>query len=270
MGKHNVKLERSASVLRDILGLPYEPIAVKFFEDVASLDGFALPSRRRYCQVLMGDREGRKLFLTADNISCPAAAWALGFKAPPVKLSSGEMPARMGIFGSPAAARNTLSTMSRLEMGKYKIVACCPLADAPFEPDVVVLESAPEHLMWVALALVFETGCRLDFNTAILQATCVDVTISPFLNQKLNASLGCYGCREATNVAESECVLGFPIKDLDTIVSSLGKLNKKAIPRVRGKTVYNALLERELPEEVCRAGNQEDSYISRRARIART
>ncbi len=209
-----IDLESSATVLKDILGLPHETIAVKFFENTVALDGFELPSERRYCQALMGAREGQKPLLTADNISCPAAA------------------------------RNTLSTMPRLEVDKYKMAACCPLAEAPFKPDVVVLESAPEHLMWVALALVFETGGRLEFDTAILQATCVDVTIAPFLNQKLNSPLGCYGCREATNLAESECVLGFPIKDLDTIVTSLGKLNERAIPRVREKAIYKTLLGR--------------------------
>ena len=237
-------MKEAASVMKEILGLTYEPIAVKFLEKRTSLDGFEMPSDRRYCQVLMGAREGNKLLLTGDNISCPAAAWALGFKEPPPRLSSGEMPFAMGIFGSPAAVQNTFATMPRLEMGKYQMVACCPLGQAPFEPDIVVLESDVEHLMWVALANVFETGGRLEFSTAILQATCVDGTIIPFLNQKIHASLGCYGCREATNMTESECVLGFPVKDLEHIVSSLKKLNEKAIPRVRGKAVYKALTTR--------------------------
>ena len=240
-----MELVKATSVIKDILGMSYEPIAVKFFAEKTLLDGFEMPSERRYCQVLMGAREGKRLLLSGDNISCPAAAWALGFKEPPLKLSSGEMPASMGIFGSPAAAKNTLSSMPRLEMGRYEMVACCPLGQAPFEPDVVVLESAVEQLMWVALAQVFETGGRLEFSTAILQATCVDGTIIPFLTQKLHASLGCYGCREATNLTEGECVLGFPIKDLDKIVHSLVKLNEKAIPRVRGKAIYKALLSRE-------------------------
>jgi uncharacterized protein (DUF169 family) len=240
-----MKGKDAAVELKDILCLIREPVGVKFFQDVPLFDGFELPSERRYCQGLMDASEGKRLLLTADNVSCPAAAWALGFKGPPPKLSSGEMPASMGIFGSPAAAKNTLDTMPRLNMGKYKAVACCPLAEAPFEPDVVVIESVPEHLMWIALALVFESGGRLEFNTAILQATCVDVTIIPFLDQKLNASLGCYGCREATNLAEGECVLGFPIKDLDTIVRSLQRLNERAIPRVRSKTIYKSLKERE-------------------------
>ena len=237
-------LENSAKKLKEILGLEHEPIAIKFFEHIIAFDGFVIPSERRYCQFLMGSREGNGLILTAENISCPAAAWALGFKMPPPKLSSGEMPASMGIFGSPDAAKNTLATMSRLEMDKYKMVASCPLAEAPFNPDIIVVESVPEHLMWIALAQVFSTGGRLNFNTAILQATCVDVTIIPFLTQKLNTSLGCYGCREATNLTDSECVLGFPAKDLNSIVHSLQKLNEKAIPRVRSKVVYKALLRR--------------------------
>ncbi len=239
-----MELTKATEVMKDILGLSYEPIAVKFLTEKTRLDGFEMPSDRRYCQILMGAREGRNLLLTVDNISCPAAAWALGFKEPPTKLSSGEMPAGMGIFASPAAAKHTLDTMPRLEMGKYQMVACCPLGQAPFEPDIVVLESAVEHLMWVALAQVFATGGRLEFGTAILQATCVDGTIIPFLTQKIHASLGCYGCREATNLAESECVVGFPIKDLENIVGSLKRLNEKAIPRVRGKAVYQALLSR--------------------------
>ena len=239
-----MELTKAAEVMKEVLGLTYEPIAVKFLTKKTLLDGFEMPSGRRYCQILMGAREGRKLMLTVDNISCPAAAWALSFKEPPAKLSLGEMPAGMGIFGSSKAAKHTLDTMPRLEMGKYKMVACCPLGQAPFEPDLVVLESDVEHLMWVALAEVFDTGGRLEFSTAILQATCVDGTIIPFLEQRLHASLGCYGCREATNLAESECVLGFPTRDLDSIVSSLQKLNERAIPRVRGKTVYRALTSR--------------------------
>ena len=237
-------MKEAASVMKEILSLTYEPIAVKFLTEKAQLVGFEMPSDRRYCQILMGAREGRNLLLTVDNISCPAAAWALGFKEPPLKLSSGEMPAGMGIFGSPAAAKNTLDSMPRLEMGKYQMVACCPLGQTPFEPDIVVIESAVEHLMWVALAQVFETGGRLEFSTGILQATCVDGTIIPFLTQNVHASLGCYGCREATNLAESECVIGFPIKDLEHIVNSLQKLNERAIPRVRGKAVYKALISR--------------------------
>ena len=130
-------------------------------------------------------------------------------------------------------------------MGMYNMVAVCPLSIAPYTPDVVVIESLPEHLMWVALANVYNSGGRMQFSTSILQATCVDVTIVPFLTQRLNASLGCYGCREATDMTENECVLGFPVRDLEIIIGSLKKLGEKAILRVREKPIYGALLSRE-------------------------
>ena len=239
-----MELERAAQVLKKVLGLRHEPIAVKCLETETYPEGFEVPSGRRYCQLLMGAREGRKLLLTKDNISCPAAAWALGLKGPPAKLCSGEIAAGTGIFASPAAAKKTLETMPRLPMGKYKEMACCPLSAAPFEPDVIVLEASAEQLMWVALAAVFDSGGSLEFNTAVLQATCVDVTIVPFLRQRINVSLGCYGCREATSIAEGDCVLGFPYKDLERIVTALQTLNDKALPRVRSKTVYKALKSR--------------------------
>jgi uncharacterized protein (DUF169 family) len=231
--------------MQEILGMSTSPVAVKFYEEFARLPGYELPEKRRYCQVLMEAREGKRVLLTPENIACPAAAWALGFAEPPPRLSSGEMPAAMGIFGCPEAVQNTFSTMQRLEMGKYKMVAVCPLGEAEYEPDVVVVESLAEHLMWIALAQVFKAGGRLRFDTAVLQATCVDVTITPFVQQRMNMSIGCYGCREATDLAEGECVLGFPAKYLDEIVESLEALQEKAMPRVRGKNVYKALLERD-------------------------
>ncbi len=249
-----MEVKESSSKLKATLGLDTEPVAVKFFEEPVKLPGFKLPSDRRYCQILMGARHDKKYLLTAENIACPAAAWALGFKEPPSMLSSGQMPFKMGIFGSAEAARNTLNSMTRLPMGKYKGVAACPLGEAPFEPDVVVIESDVEHLMWVALARAFETGGRLTFDTAILQATCVDCTIKPFLNQEMNATLGCYGCREATDLAESETVLGFPASQLEKIVTSLEKLNAQALPRVRSKKVYKALTARQNEGGDCENG----------------
>lgn len=238
-------LAEAARCLENVLGLERHPVAVKFVgrNEVAPV-GFAAPPGRRYCQVLMEASEGKKVLLTPDTIACPASAAALGFKPLPQKLETGEMLVAYGIFASKEAGSNTIHSMPRLPAGAYQAVAACPLGDAPYDPDVVVLESRPEHLMWVALASVRQVGGRLGFSTAILQATCVDGTILPFLSGKLNASLGCYGCREATNMGEAECILGFPGQDQERIVRELGELAGKALPRVRGKGVYNSLVGR--------------------------
>jgi len=227
-----------ASVLQEILGLESSPVAVKFLEDPADLPGFTLAEKSRYCQALMLARRGESVYLTPDEITCPASARALGFKPPPEKLLSGEMPAAYGLFGSAMAASRTVGDMPVLEMGKYKAVALAPLAAAPFEPDVVVVEAKAEQVMWLALASMFTTGGRRTFSTGVLQATCVDATIVPFLSGEVNMSMGCYGCREATDMAPEEAIIGIPGRKLAEIVSSLERLGEKALPRVRSKTVY--------------------------------
>jgi len=240
-----VNRSQAAKRLTEILGLRRAPVAVRFIpqgEDLPS--GFTSPKGVRYCQILMKASEGERVLLTPDNIACPASAAALGFKPLPEKLETGEMLVAYGIFASAEAGRNTLHSMPRLPMGQYKAVAACPLGEAPYEPHVVVFESQPEHLMWLALAAVRQTGGRLTFSTGILQATCVDGTILPFVEQRLNASLGCYGCREATDMGQEECILGFPASELERIVTELEALAAKSLPRVRGKSVYKALQNR--------------------------
>jgi uncharacterized protein (DUF169 family) len=234
-----------AGRLGAILGLERLPVAVKFVSQHEAVpDGFIVMPGLRYCQALMESSRGAKVLLTPDNVTCPASAAALGFKPLPNKLETGEMLVAYGIFADAEAGRNTIHSMPRLPMGQYKAVAACPLGEAPYTPDVVVIESQPERLMWLALASVRRTGGRLNLSTAILQATCVDGTILPFVEQRLNASLGCYGCREATDMTESECILGFPGHKLETLMAELEELATKAMPRVRGKNAYQALARR--------------------------
>ncbi len=230
----------AGGALTEILVLSWSPVAVKFIPKGQTPPRLHAPHRRRFCQVLMEARRGEKRPLTPENVSCPAAASALGFRPLPKKLASGEMPARFDIFASAEAGRRTIESMPRLEQGKYAAVAVLPLAEAGAncEADVVVVEGLPEQLMWLALACVHETGGRLEFSTAVLQATCVDAAILPFLTGRPNASLGCYGCREATDLAAEECVMGIPSILLDTVVTNLRRLASKAIPRVRAKGAY--------------------------------
>lgn len=118
-----------------------------------------------------------------------------------------------------------------------------PLSEIEVEPDVVLVESKPEHLMWMALAGIYKTGERLHFNTAVFQATCVDSTVIPFVTGKLNASLGCYGCRDATNIGDEECLIGVPYGQLSEIIQNLEELARKAMVKARSKEAYHLFAE---------------------------
>ncbi|MEM2942729.1 MAG: DUF169 domain-containing protein [Candidatus Bathyarchaeia archaeon] len=239
-------LKGLSSGLQQLLGLRWKPIAVKL---VTKEDHETLPdesSRRlRYCQLLMEAKKGKSLSLTAESISCPAAASALGFLPLPEKISSGEMLEALGLFTSRKAAAKTMARMPRMKHGKIKAVATAPLEEAKFTPDVIIVEDQPEKVMWLNLAAIHEEGGRLSFNSAVFQACCVDVTVIPYLTKEVNISLGCYGCRDATDIAEDECLVGIPFEQLGGIIESIEALSKKAMPQAREKRTYSQFIKSE-------------------------
>jgi len=225
--------------LEEILGLDTPPIAVKIIKTEEPLPDIKLPSQNsRYCQLLMLARKGQTLMLTAEKIACPAAKAALGLGPLPEKISSGEMLCTLGLFMSKEAAAKTMSMIPRIKVGSTKAIVAGPLRDFPMEPDVVVVESVPEHIMWLGLASNFKKGGRLNFNSSIFQAECVDVTTVPYLTGEVNMTPGCYGCRQATDTPSEHMFIGIPAKLLPEIVESLEALSKKAMKVVREKSVY--------------------------------
>jgi uncharacterized protein (DUF169 family) len=221
-------LSEYTTKLKEILELEREPVGVKFLKEKEKQnlkDNYDDVTKTRYCQALMRAGKGEKIMVTSENISCPASAAAFGLKPLPEMLSSGQMLYNMGLFATPEAGRKAMEGMTRLNLGDYHAVILSPLGDMEVEPDVVVIESKPEHLMWVSLASIYETGERLQFNSAIFQATCVDSTVIPFVTGNLNSSLGCYGCRDATNIRDEENLIGIPYLKPESVTNN----NKKQL-----------------------------------------
>jgi len=226
--------------LEEILGLDTPPIAVKIIKTEDPFPDIKLPAQNsRYCQLLMLAKKGQTLMLTAEKIACPAAKAALGLGPLPEKISNGEMLCTLGLFMSKEAAAKTMSMIPKIKVGSTKAIVAGPLKDFPMEPDVVVVESVPEHIMWLALARNFKEGGRLNFNSSIFQAECVDVTTVPYLTGEVNITPGCYGCRQATDTPPEHMFIGIPAKLLPEIVKSSEALSKKAMKTVREKSVYS-------------------------------
>lgn len=243
----NMTVEKGELLLRDLLADETDAVAV-FIVTKGHEDGdFAAfePLRgHRYCQALMKARHGASVLLEPAGLSCPAAAAAFGFRPLPPQLANGNGLVGFGIVSEARAGQRIFAAMPRLAEGSIAKIALCPLHLAPRTPDVVVVEGPAEVLMWLLLAdLNIHEGARQIGNTAVLQATCVDATVIPLLEQRLNFSLGCYGCREATDLMPWETVLGFPGVLLEPLVGALKMLRAKAIPRSRAKLAHACLAE---------------------------
>ncbi len=231
--------------LRTALGLTSSPVSVSILQteaEVAQVAGTHLPlTAHRYCQALMRARRGQRVLVTSEGLNCPAAAAAFGFRPLPDKLATGEGLVGFGIVQTPEQGRLMFESMTRFSPGSVAGIELKPLAMAERPPDVVVVEGEVEQLMWLLLANLHLTGQRQTASTAVLQATCVDSTVIPFHQGQLNFSFGCYGCREATDMAASEAVIGFPGAVLEPIVAAITYLAAKAIPRSRAKRVFETL-----------------------------
>ena len=225
-----------------ILGLTTFPVGVKFAEDaLLPLDSLHLESHR-YCQALMLARQGQKVVLDGEGMACPAAAAAFGFRPLPDGLRSGKGLVGFGIVSDPAVGRRMFADMPHFKAGRIQHLELFPLERADRIPKVIVVEGEVEQLMWLVLGYLHATGGqRVTASTAVLQATCVDATIIPFLEERLNFGFGCYGCRDATDMAAGESIIGFPASFLAPIVTHLEYLNTKAIPTSRGKKAWRAL-----------------------------
>lgn len=237
-------IKEKTLLLKNSLSLSYSPIGVKFIynEEDKSKATFEILSKHRYCQALMKARQGKHVYLGPEDISCPAASAAFGFKPLPEGLKNGKGLKEFGIVSDEKTGKKMFELMPTIDKDKLKGIYLFPLEESYLAPDIVIIEDEVEKLMWIALAqLNIDGGQRIKTSTSVLQATCVDVTIIPYLEQKLNMSFGCYGCRDATDIGPNESVLGFPFKDFGKIIDNVTYLSKKAIVNSRSKKAYSTL-----------------------------
>ena len=181
----------------------------------------------------------------------PGGCGGVWLRPLPAGLQSGKGLVGYGIVSDRAVGRRMFEAMPRLEPGQVKALYLFPLEQAEHVPDVVVVEAEVEQLMWINLAYLHATGGeRVYSTTAILQATCVDSTLIPYLEDRLNFGYGCYGCRDATDLGGSETVIGFPAAMLPAVVEHLEFLAQKAIPNARSKRAWGTLEGRRKRKEM--------------------
>lgn len=236
-------VQKTGKKMIELLGLSTSPVAVKFcltkYDETVPVKRL---THHRYCQALMKARHGESVWLDAEGIACPAAAAAFGFKSLPEALQTGKGLVGFGIVSDPKIGAKMFENMPRLAPGSIQGLHLMPLESSTFFPDVVIVEDEVEKLMWIALAYMHATGGeRVPGNTAVLQAACVDSTLIPYLEKRLNYGFSCYGCRDATDIGGGEALVGFSGDWLEAIGRHLEYLGEKAIPSSRSKKAYRSL-----------------------------
>ncbi|MBP1908749.1 DUF169 domain-containing protein [Methanolobus bombayensis] len=220
-----------------LLDLRHEPVAVKVIKKgEKNPEGFNEPEKNiRHCQSIMRARKGDSFVIPADKHACMVGASSLGLVPLPAKVKEGDFHSNLGMFDCSDAAANMICQRSEFEEESTIATVVGPLKDFENEPDIVILVDLPETLYWLIPAATFFEGGRQAFSTAAFQATCVDSTIIPITSGKMNMSLGCYGCRRATDIENDEMIAGIPYQNLERMIDSLEKINDGPMEKARKK-----------------------------------
>ncbi len=227
---------RLSKALEAILGLRWKPIAVTLIPKDSALPDVPLPrSRLRYCQALMMARRGKTLLMPPQLHACPDGTNILGLTNVPPKLASGEIYIKFGKLASMEAAHQMIAERPHLPECSIRATLVSPLDKPAMKPDVVIIVAPPEGMMWLCMASSFYTGKRFNFKVSGYNSQCIEATLCPYTTGEINISLGCYGCRAASDIGDDMMFMGVPLAKLASLVDGLEELGKKAIPDSRLK-----------------------------------
>ena len=194
-------------------------------------------------------------------------------------------PARLGIFGSPAASRRSLKNHYWIVPPHIEYFAIAPLSNCPFDPDVVTIIGNARQATMACRALQYFTGEATIGETG--PGTCSSSWVAAYLSGEPHYTLGCHGVFGTTGIDPNEICLSIPGEQMPTICEVLklwrdrGKeMFKEAPPneerlfvRVPYDASYQALARIDHEKGVKASGPQilETTYISwseRRKRMA--
>ncbi len=214
-----------SDTLQTVLGLKGAPVAIKLLRTEADVpQGLDhLNEVIRHCEMVQKARHGSKFYATVEQHACKGGAGMLGVIDIPENIKSGEFYYKLGRFDSVEHAGETMHAVPGVDFKVYG-TAYAPLAEAPFEPDVVLLNVNPRQGMMIAQANVYELHSRNTADFSGVQSLCGDAVAAPLIRGSINFTLGCSGSRKYAKVSEDELIVGIPMGMLPTLVDALRKL----------------------------------------------
>ena len=214
--------------LVDALGLQRRPVAVAFRPSPpAGVPRFSgtEPSGCSFWRLAATERT----FYTvpADHHNCPIGSYTHNIALPPDR--AGELPQTLGLMTELGYLKmDEVPGIPRLPQSPG-VVIYAPLADAPVDPDVVLVAGRPGRVM-----LLQEAALRAGIASPaplLGRPTCMALPAS--IAHGVIASTGCVGNRVYTDLGEDELYVMIPGKDVarvaaeaQTIASANAKLSE--------------------------------------------
>ncbi|MGE5839993.1 MAG: DUF169 domain-containing protein, partial [Deltaproteobacteria bacterium] len=208
----------------DKFAFEYPPVAVKF-STKPPLKVERLEGKMALCEMLKTAQQGNAFFADAENHTCEAGLYVLGFADPQEPFVSGEFGAGLRIFEEPRSASRLYLHIPKLGRGVIHSVSFCPLDKLSFDPDLLILLADASQTEILLRAMSYRTGevWESKFTPAI---GCAWTYVYPYLSGKLNYSitgLG-HGMRRRKLYPEGRQLVSIPFDILPSMLKTLREM----------------------------------------------
>ncbi|HYN14296.1 MAG TPA: DUF169 domain-containing protein [Terriglobales bacterium] len=177
------------------------------------------------CQSIgIARRYGWGIAVGKDDVICPLAAIAFGFRKPNEEYLKGFVSVGMYCKDEEAAANLEASTW-RFDHGAYDYVCVAPLNRATFEPHVIAVYANSAQVLRLVHASLYKRGGRV-VSTAGGRLDCAEIVIQTLTTNEPKVILPCTGDRVFGMAQDNEMVFAFPWAYAHEIVEGLEGTHK--------------------------------------------
>ena len=205
--------------LTELLDLRSPPIAVTFqTAPPANIPRVAAPGPSG-CTYWKHAAEGRTFYTeAADHYNCPIGAYTHAVDLPPERAKELE-----GVVGTMIQLgyirQEEVAGIPRRE-SKFAVAVYAPLAEAPIQPDVVLVRGNARQLMLLAEAA---GAAGIGVEAMMGRPTCAAIP-AVMRTQHSVTSLGCIGNRIYTELPDDEFYFALPGRHVQAVVDKLAMI----------------------------------------------
>ena len=210
-------VKHTAAKLSHLLGLRVAPVAVAFRAAAPAGVGRVEQAGPAGCAYWRWAAEGRVFYTeAADHHNCPVGAYTHGVTLPADRARELE-----GVVGTMVGLQyirmEEVQTLPRLT-APFGVAVYAPLADAPVDPDVVLVRGTARQIMLVAEAA---RAAGIGHDGPALGRPACSMIPEAMRAARGNTSLGCIGNRVYTGLGDDELYFTVPGGRLDEVVLKL-------------------------------------------------
>ncbi len=208
-----------AGLLKELLDLPGEPVAVTYTNDV--IEGER--QKVHFCRALKEAEAGMSFIIEEANSACPGGTWHCGLSEPVSGMSKRRLQSFLTKGEKLTANIVTFERMTKLgtppPTGLAERVVLGPMASAELRPDLAVfLCNGTQACRLLGLDQYWD-GIHPRFEPA--GALCHSVIAYPLMTGQTNMSLGDITARRMQGYADDVIFLSVPYERIANLVAAI-------------------------------------------------